>query len=342
MHKYDSLDYLKFVSSFLVTAIHINPLGYKYDHLLYPWLRVAVPLFFLTSSFLLFDKIEGCSSEKERRRILSKYISRNLKLYAFWFIVLLPVTLQIRNYFSEDFITGLKKMLLSFFLSSTFKGSWYIMASVWACVIVYCVRGKTAIRLLLLISTVLYIFCCLFSIYKIPAMEIELLKRIRGFYPKYLPTSFPAAMVWFVLGKIMAVNKAKWNTAAFHPGILLIPALILLGFEGHMVYVNKWLTHRNDCYFSLLLVCPLIFMTFSKWKPKRNYVSRWRSFTVVLYCLHPSLGYIVKKVLTDVWRVKMTLAYSMAAFWGIIAVCFAAYCLMCVLSKRVRILRWGM
>ena len=342
MHKYHSLDYLKFAASFLVTAIHINPLGYKYDYLLYPWVRVAVPLFFLTSSFLFFEKTESCSDESERRRILSKYITRNLKLYAFWFIVLLPVTLRMRKYFSKGFVIGIKKMLLSFFLSSTFKGSWYIMASIWACVIVYCFRGKIGTRLLLLISAVLYIFCCLFSIYKIPAMETEVLKTIRGFYPKYPATSFPAAMIWFVLGKILAVHKGKWNTFAVHPEIFLIPGLILLGIEGQLVCTNKWLTSRNDCYFSLLLACPLIFMTFCKWEPKRNLISRWRSFTVVLYCVHPSLVYIVKGVFKEVLRVKMTLKYSMAAYFGIVAACFVVYWVMSVLSKKSRILKWGM
>lgn len=342
MHKYDSLDYLKFAASFFVTAIHINPLGYKYDHLLFPWLRIAVPLFFMMSSFLFFEKIENCSNETERRRILSKYIIRNLKLYAFWFVALLPVTLRMRNYFAKGFTAGLKKMLMSFLISSTYKGSWYIMASIWACVIVYCFRGKIGTRILLLISIVLYLFCCLFSIYKIPAMEIPVLKMIRGWYPKYPATSIPAAIIWFVLGKIMAVNKEKWNTDAFHPEIAMIPALFLLGFEGQLVYTKKWLTSRNDCYFSLLLACPLIFMTFCKWKPKKNYAARWRSFTVVLYCLHPSLVYIVKGVLKERLGVRMTLEYSMAAYFGITALCFVTCCVMSVLSKRVRILRWGM
>lgn len=46
-------DVLKLVLSLFVVAIHSD----LFPPLLYPWLRVAVPLFFMMSSYFLFDKL---------------------------------------------------------------------------------------------------------------------------------------------------------------------------------------------------------------------------------------------------------------------------------------------
>lgn len=48
-----SLDILKCISALAIIAIHTS----LFPLVLYPWLRLAIPLFFVTSSFLLFTKI---------------------------------------------------------------------------------------------------------------------------------------------------------------------------------------------------------------------------------------------------------------------------------------------
>lgn len=47
-YNYDVLDLAKFVLAFFVVAIHTS----FFPKYLYPWLRVAVPLFFIISSFV--------------------------------------------------------------------------------------------------------------------------------------------------------------------------------------------------------------------------------------------------------------------------------------------------
>jgi peptidoglycan/LPS O-acetylase OafA/YrhL len=75
---YDVLDLTKFILSFLIVAIHTS----LFPHILYPWLRVAVPLFFVISSFLLFSKINS-STSVDKRKIVRKFIVRQIKLYLF-------------------------------------------------------------------------------------------------------------------------------------------------------------------------------------------------------------------------------------------------------------------
>ena len=81
-------DYTKFIMAIMVLAIHSALL----PELLYPWLRLAVPLFFIISSYFFFKKYRSAESGAERGKVIKKFLIRNLQLYSFWFIVLLIPT----------------------------------------------------------------------------------------------------------------------------------------------------------------------------------------------------------------------------------------------------------
>ena len=70
-------DILKFLLSLMVVMIHSKLL----PDLLYPWLRIAVPLFFIMSAYFFFLKIGNSIDENERKNELKKYVLRNLKFY---------------------------------------------------------------------------------------------------------------------------------------------------------------------------------------------------------------------------------------------------------------------
>ena len=78
------LDVAKFVMSIMVVGIHT--LG-KYG--VYPLFRIAVPLFFMISSYLFFSDTDKCGNAI----CLKKFCQSNIKLYTFWFIALMPVFL---------------------------------------------------------------------------------------------------------------------------------------------------------------------------------------------------------------------------------------------------------
>lgn len=78
------LDAAKFVMAVMVVGIHT--LG-RYG--IYPLFRIAVPLFFMISSYLFFSNTE----KRGNLRYLKNFCIRNLKLYIFWFVVLMPVFL---------------------------------------------------------------------------------------------------------------------------------------------------------------------------------------------------------------------------------------------------------
>ena len=103
-------DFLKFFLSLLVLAIH----SALYPMILYPWLRIAVPLFFIMSSYFVFSKLCTASADAQKD-VLKMFIGRNIKLYLCWFILLLPITIYIRKeiYFSGGFLENIFIILKS-------------------------------------------------------------------------------------------------------------------------------------------------------------------------------------------------------------------------------------
>lgn len=85
------LDVAKFVMAIMVVGIHT--LG-KYG--IYPLFRIAVPLFFMISSYLFFSDPDKCGNVI----CLKKFCLRNIKLYTFWFIALMPVFLPMGGVFN--------------------------------------------------------------------------------------------------------------------------------------------------------------------------------------------------------------------------------------------------
>ena len=80
-----------------VSAVHEDADLHTFflDDYLDPWLRLAVPLFFLISAYLLAEKLKETPKE-DHWKVTWKYIKRNLYLYLFWMLVLLPIIVYLR------------------------------------------------------------------------------------------------------------------------------------------------------------------------------------------------------------------------------------------------------
>ena len=153
-------DILKFVLSLFIVAVHFADIA-----MLSPILRCAVPLFFMLSSFFFFKKYDGVVSTKEKNAVLLKYIKRNLVLYLFWFIVLLPYTIILRGWFDEALIPGVLKVCRSFIFSSTFPASWYIMATIIGTSLIALTDRTFNKRFVFIVALLAYAFCCISSNY---------------------------------------------------------------------------------------------------------------------------------------------------------------------------------
>ena len=157
----DLIDLVKLILSFMIVALHTK----LFDPVLFPWLRLAVPLFFMISSYFFFAKVNSCQTSAEKNKCLGAFVLRNVKLYAFWFIVQFPLYMFSRHWFDYGIINGILTILTNLIIGSTFVASWFISALVIGTVIIFFSSKKISNKALLIIGGVIFVLVSLRSSY---------------------------------------------------------------------------------------------------------------------------------------------------------------------------------
>lgn len=262
---------LKLILSIFVVAIHTTGLD-----ILSPILRCAVPLFFMLSSYFFFSKYDNTNEIYERRKVLFKYIKRNLQLYAFWFIVLFPFTLVYREYLSLSPLEVVVKLLYSTLLSSSFPASWYIMASVIGVLLIICIEKIVSPRISLVICSLVYCACVLTSNYGETMSQSS--------YCLY--NSFPVSLIWIWLGRFIAQNSERIKSLNGYKLILSFSGCLLLLYVEFFIISYFQLAVADDCYFFLIPTCFIFLLIFGKTEIKLSPKPFMRKSSTIIYCTH--------------------------------------------------------
>lgn len=274
-------DVLKFILAIMIMALHTNlwPQG------LMPWLRIAVPVFFIVSSYFFFRKVLAIDSAAEARAALRHFVARSALLYLFWFVVNLPATEIIYGYFRDGILHGLLYLAYDAVFGATFVASWFISANILATCIIFMLRRHKAVAFILGIA--MFAMCCATSSYyhAFPAMNGWLTDTLPRFYFYF---SFPAALLWVWAGMMAAASERKGHPALWAAAAALGAVALWLEY--------KWVgaagfARDNDCYFSLAIICPAIFMAVRALPPSFFPASIvLRRLSVIFYCSHGSIA----------------------------------------------------
>lgn len=286
------VDILKLLLAVLVVCIHTTKVGV----LLRPVFRIAVPLFFIITSYLFFLKQSQLATLYERRRALWRYVKRILILYLFWFVVLLEPTSRARQWFDDFGIDKMLDIVKNFFLSSTFMASWFLMASVVAVVIVWFLAEKKVKDLwLLVLGAVSYVCCCMVSNYyflcqSIPGFEKAYTSFAQVFTSPY--NSFPVALLFVAMGKCLAQRSLHLSTRALCTVLGL--SLVLIYCEFFFIKYCGTVVN-DDCYLALPLLCMSVFMLVGQSAPLESSfdTKALRACSTIIYCSHATIAYQV-------------------------------------------------
>ena len=281
-------DTLKVVMALLIVALHTK----LFPSLVLPLARVAVPVFFIMSGYFFFRKIYGNGSTRSGRGAMGHFLKRSAGLYLFWFVAMLPFTIDIRHRLHLS--CGPETMLWSALTGSTFVASWFIVACMIGMTIIYLLRRH--LRVATVISAAAFLLCCARSSYfgAFPHFNAWW----EGVFPHYSPvTSFPAGLLWICIGAWCARAKEPGEGSAMKWGTVMIAGLIMLYFEHWVVTTEHW-QHLNDCYVSLAVVCPGIFMWVRSLPPMYYKSSLMlRHASVIAYCMHGSIAFAMLPVM---------------------------------------------
>lgn len=352
---YNSVDLFKFICSLLVVILHTSsyclsnmadggkvPTGASNGPiityllpLVFSVLRIAVPFFFISSSFFLFKKVNKCNTEKEKNQAVKNYCLRILKLYLFWLILSLPYMLDKFLFNSGyDVLTGLGVFAIKIICFDAFDGAWYLGATIFSALFVYLLSKKVKNSGLLVISIIFYVLAVLDSTY----FNLFGLQNNANFMffqanaPIYL--SVFNGFVYFTIGKLFAENENRVSTK-----VSLIMALLCFALMYGELTLSNYLglNYATDCFFALLPFSCFFFQLVINIKLKDKKAYRFiRKSSTFIYLSHFSILYVFFRfVNTFNWAVFTTsVPVMIATYFAVVGLCIGVYVLTNSLSKN--------
>ncbi len=289
----DAADVLKFILSILIVATHTS----LFEGYLTPLVRLAVPAFFMISGYFFFSKTNSCDTKAKQKAYLIKSTAHNLKLYFFWFILLLPLTLYIRQYHTMGIAGGFLHLVRDFLFGSTFQSSWYIIALITGFAIVLFLSDKISYSALILFGVICYIPSLLSSNYEFLLAYSESLYEIGESLSRVflLPCrNFSVGILYIAIGKYLAEKNYEGKTKRYTVTFLLAFAALIaeylaLKFSG--VKINN-----TDCYIALPFAAYYLCKVFLTLDINCKYAIILRKISTVSYCAHMAVFMVIGKI----------------------------------------------
>lgn len=220
MKKYNMLDLFKFILAFFVIGIHTLEESNQWLNILFD---IAVPFYFISSSYLLFNKIKDMKKEDKLTNI-KKYILRMLYLYIIWLIIYSPITIYM--YIKDDLyginlvIDIIKKLFLTGMIGTCYQ-LWYILYTIYSSIIIYIFIKKDININYLLIMSILLVIIGYF-------VNIDLIK--------YIISQLGCGLLYMSLGNVF--NKIKYNNTLVLFVLLIITYLLSIFASAYIKYLN--------------------------------------------------------------------------------------------------------
>ncbi len=282
-----SFDLVKIIGSLMIFLMHINAFAdYGKLALVFELLsRWVVPFFFISSAYFLFSKSKDGNID---RKTLEIYVKRMSLLYLLWAIYNLP-NIYATRFYGEDLnsVDSWIRRILTFLLSSTFTGSWYLLSSIFSGWFIYSLSKKMDSKKVILLTSGFLIISVLTSVYK------ELLPKtfstILCSYGKF-PFNIFTGTFYFAVGKYIYEKetelKEKYKDSTLW---LVMVAFYLLYFIE--IYISKKYQYYIYSDQSLLLV-PIaisIVMLCLKSDVVIENAAIYRKASTIIYCAHPNV-----------------------------------------------------
>lgn len=331
----DILDLTKFILAIFIIIIHTKLIPIVF----FPLVRLGVPLFFIISSYLLFTKINSSPAEK-KWDIIKHYIIRQLKLYAFYLILLSYIIILYKNYIPKFNKYGLWLFILKFIsdllFNSTFGASWFIAASVISVPIIAFLTEKLPGIAVQIICIIFLLWACYGSSTRhifppTPTVRLIYMNYKMIFHRPYY--SFPLALIYILIGKLFADGKNK----QFSLPVKLIFLVLSMGLlYTECFYIHSLCgVHRCDTYISLVPACYFIFDTLKDINIHLKYAKQMRLFSVMAFATNASFAFITRKFILF----NVNDPQKIFAFLITVAMCFIFYIIIIYLEK-FKYLKW--
>ena len=311
------LDILKFIMAIFIVNIHLRPFMYAPE-----WMRsivdtlsgLAVPTFFVISSFLFFKKIPNERFEFGGQ--LLHFCKRLSVLYLFWCVVWSPIVYIQKDYLHDFNAFSVLLLIKDFFFASVFDASWFLGALLVGIPLVYVLTRVLKTRLFWILPLSIYAFIVLNRYYP------ETWCGVNGWYVEHvckggMYLSFPMGLVWISLGYLLSRQQAIAVFSRWKSGNLWLISLIA-AFS-----LNRYVPVLGP-----VITVALVFVSAYTWQlpehPARY--KRLRTYSILFYVIHDCFKKIPKQL--------FGMQNGPTLFFITIAFCFLASELIIRLKER--------
>ena len=334
---FDSFDLFKFIVSFVVMIVHTRIFGDSRFHWLHPWARIAIPVYFMISSFLFFSKYDRLP-DGEKNAYLWKFVKRDLTLYLFWFIVFLPFTIIYRDCLHK----GIAYFFGMILLGSSFPASWYLMALAIGIIFVAKLNRGAGKYIVPVIAFLFFLLCLGQNTWRVIANKTNFLPKIYNATEICYSVTFFVSIMWIWMGRLFVTyNKQLLAADIKKVAAAFIGSMILLFLEDKWLYDRGLFTMINDVYLFCLLAGPLFFWIILKMDVHIPHAKTMRCMSTLIYCIHATIAEFLRVyvVLPKLGRYEMPWATLCFAVTAALSLLLAR--LIMKYSDKIKILKYA-
>ncbi|MBB6671919.1 acyltransferase [Cohnella nanjingensis] len=333
---YGGLDWLKLIAALLVVANHTSPLtsvSPDADFLLSGILsRIAVPIFFMTSGFFYFRKLNG--DPRVDREAMYGYLRKIGKLYAVALLLYVPLNLY-TGYFTEDF--SAYSLMKDLVFDGTFYHLWYLPALLIGILLTTWLYRTLPLPAMLAAAGLLYVVGLLgdsyYGLFKANEAFSQLYAGLFKAFD-YTRNGLFYAPIYLALGAWAAKRPQPERRPLANAGLFLV-SLALMLTEGMLLNLAGMPRH-DSMYIFALPAAYFLFRWALQWKGRSG--RTFREWRVWIYILHPIAIVLVRGAAETVHLEALLITNSLLHY---VAVCLVSIVLavvavrLCGISLRI-------
>jgi hypothetical protein len=284
--EFKGIDVTKFILALLVVAGHTHPFkDIQNPTFLYLWKQLqllVVPYFFMAAGFFLFQKVDQQPNKAQKLAVIWPYIKRIAKMYIYWTIIFIPITLW--NYATDDIV--FHKDIILFVRGTLFFGEnyyswplWFLLSMTYSLAFIYLLTLLDFKRTtIFLISVLFFVVATIFNELVKQESKHELLLAIgRAVKYLFLTGRLFTGMFYVMIGGLIANHQFKLKPLSiviliaiagyfqYHPIKIISPlffglfpiGLFLLTYNLRLNFVNNNAFYRKSStvlYFTHMII----------------------------------------------------------------------------------------
>lgn len=278
----------KFILSLLVVAIHVEPFtGNVAFYLNNCIARIAVPSFFVLSSYFLFDKLLNNNWNKQ---IFIKQQKHLTKYYLIWLIIHSPVVIYRISETSNGALSFIWQLFQAICLKGPYGALWFLPATLLAVWLVYHIGKRTSPIACLCISFPFFLFAALETEYFALIQNISWMEKVNNFLVMifgWLANGLTFGFFFCSIGFYIAYTKNKKRKIKIDI-VLATISFILLFQECHII--RKY--QLGVSYGAMLLLIPTVYyivQVLLQMKTEKNIIPQAKylqNMSLLIYPMH--------------------------------------------------------